>query len=104
MVSCEDFELDVISILQDNRVVKKKGFLHCNSRFGKSLEETKCCRVVWFVQSTSRNTQNRVRVNGSFSDDFLVRLRLDQALVLTSPIFIIVQEAFFKEMRKVVLS
>ena len=24
MVSCEDFELDVISILQYNRVVKKK--------------------------------------------------------------------------------
>ena len=49
MVSCEDFELDVISILQDNRVVEKKGFLHCNSRFGKSLEETKCCRVVGLV-------------------------------------------------------
>ena len=49
MVSCEDFELDVISILQYNRVVKKKGFLHCNSRFGKSLKETKCYRVVGLV-------------------------------------------------------
>ena len=56
------------------------------------------------MQSTSRNTRNRVIVNVSFSDDFLVQLPLDQALVLTSPIFIIVQEAFFKEMRKVVLS
>ena len=53
--------------------------------------------MVRFGQSTYRNTRNRV--NGSFSDDFLVELQLDQVLVLTSLIFIIVLETFFREMR-----
>ena len=43
-----------------------------------SLEE-------WLVKTTQtmyRNAQNRVRVNGTFSDDFLVQAGLHQGLAL----------------------
>ena len=43
------------------------------------------------------NARNRVRVNGTFSDDFLVQGGLHQGSVLSSLLFFIVLEAITRE-------
>ena len=46
-----------------------------------------------------RNVQNRVRVNGTFSDDFLVQVRLHQGSVSSPLLFIIRRETPSREIR-----
>ena len=55
--------------------------------------------LVKTVQSMYRNTRSRVRVDGAFSDDFLVQLGLHQASVLSALLFIIVLDAPSRNIR-----
>ena len=55
--------------------------------------------LVKIVQSIYRNARNRVIVNGTFSDDFLVQLGLHQSSVLIPLFFIIVLETVSREIR-----
>ena len=72
------------SYSKNNYLAKTKEFVLCICRFGKSF----CARVekyrrrgveerlVRIVHTMYRNTQSRVRVNGTFRDDFLVQIGL----------------------------
>ena len=55
--------------------------------------------LVKVVQSMYQNTRSRVRVNGSFSDDFFVKVGLHQGSVLSPLLFIIVLEALSRDIR-----
>ena len=46
-----------------------------------------------------RNTKSQVRINSTFSDDFLVKVGLHQGSVLSPLLFIIVLEALSREIR-----
>lgn len=51
------------------------------------------------VQSMYRKARSYVRINGPFSDDFLVQVELHQNSVLSPLLFIIVLAALSKETR-----
>ena len=55
--------------------------------------------LVKIARSMYRIAQSRVRVNGTFSDDFLVQVELYQGLVLSPLLFFIVLEALSREIR-----
>ena len=55
--------------------------------------------LIRVVQSMYRNTKSQVRINSTFSDDFLVKVGLHQGSVLSPLLFIIVLEALSKEIR-----
>ena len=62
----------------------------------------KLCVEEWLfnvVQSMYRNARNRVRVNGSFSDDFLVQVGLRRGSVLSPLLSIIMLETISREIR-----
>ena len=62
----------------------------------------KLCVEEWLfniVQSMYRNARNRVRVNGSFSDDFLVQVGLRLGSVLSPLLSIIMLETISREIR-----
>ena len=54
-----------------------------------------------FNESSIWNARSHVRVNGIFSDNFLVYKRLHQGFVLCPLLFIIVLEAIPREIRSV---
>ena len=51
------------------------------------------------VQSMYKNAQSRVRVNWTFSVDFMLQIRLYEGSVLSPLLFIIVLETLSKEIR-----
>ena len=55
--------------------------------------------LVKTVQSMYRNTRSRARVDGAFSDDFLVQVGLHQASVLSPLLFITVLDAPSRKIR-----
>ena len=55
--------------------------------------------MIRVVQSMYRNTKSQVRINSTFSDDFLVKVGLHQGSVLSPLLFIIVLEALSREIR-----
>ena len=55
--------------------------------------------LVKVVKSMYRNAPSYVRVNGTFSDDFLVQVGSHQDSVLSLLLFIIVLEALSREIR-----
>ena len=55
--------------------------------------------MVKIVQSMYRNVQNRVTVNGTFSEDFMVQVRLHQGSVSSPLLFIIRRETPSREIR-----
>ena len=55
--------------------------------------------LVKIVQSMYSNARSRVRVSGSFSDDFLVQVGLHQGSVLIHVLFIIMLKALSREVR-----
>lgn len=61
----------------------------------RSVEEW----LVKTVQSMYKNAQSRVRVNWTFSVDFMLQIRLYEGSVLSPLLFIIVLETLSKEIR-----
>ena len=61
----------------------------------RSVEEW----LVKSVQSMYKNAQSRVRVNWTFSVDFMLQIRLYEGSVLSPLLFIIVLETLSKEIR-----
>ena len=55
--------------------------------------------LVKTVQSMYKNAQSRVRVNWTFSVDFMLQIRLYEGSVLSPLLFIIVLETLSKEIR-----
>ena len=55
--------------------------------------------LVKIVQSMYRNGQSHFRANGTFSDDFLVQVRLHQGSMLSPFCFITVLEALSREIK-----
>ena len=55
--------------------------------------------LIKIVQSMYRNARSQVRVNGTFSDDFLVQGGLHQGSISNPFLFIIVLEALSREIR-----
>ena len=56
--------------------------------------------LVEIVESMCRNAQSRVRVNGAFSDDFLIHAGLHQSSMLSHLFFVVVLETLpFRENR-----
>ena len=56
--------------------------------------------LVEIVESMYRNAQIRVRVNGAFSDDFLIHAGLHQSSMLSCLFFVVVLETLpFRENR-----
>ena len=61
----------------------------------RSVEEW----LVKTVRSMYKNAQSRVRVNWTFSVDFMLQIRLYEGSVLSPLLFIIVLETLSKEIR-----
>ena len=55
--------------------------------------------LVKIVQSMYRSARSHFRVNGTFSDDFLVQLGLHQGSVLSPLLFTMVLEGLSREIR-----
>ena len=55
--------------------------------------------IIRLVQSMYSNAKSRVRVNNSFSDEFVVKVGVHQGSVLSPLLFIIVLEALSREFR-----
>ena len=51
--------------------------------------------LVEIVESMCRNAQSRVRVNGAFSDDFLIHAGLHQSSMLSCLFFVVVLETLY---------
>ena len=60
---------------------------------------TLCPTVVPWVWGSFRNTQSRIRVIGTFTDDFLVQVGLHQGPMLSPLFFIIVLEALSRKIK-----
>ena len=55
--------------------------------------------LIKIIESVYRNAQSRVRVNDTFSDDFLTQVGLHKGSILTYLFFIIVLEELSRENR-----
>ena len=94
------------------KMKKKEEFALCIRDMGKAFDLVPKDVVWWalrklgleewlvkIVQSMHMNAQSHVRVNGTFSADFLVQFGLHQGSVLSFLLFIIVLEALSREIR-----
>ena len=55
--------------------------------------------LVKIVQTMYKNSRSHVKINGTFSDNFLVQLGLHQSSMLSPFLFIIVLETLLREIK-----